>query len=496
MLKIVALLILALTLVGSGMFVSQHRSRMFTTTSAEAYELYWEGDEHLTAFQWDEGVAKLENALALDPQFAMAAAALANGYDRQGYPVRRDSLAAIADGLARDLSDDKERMLVQLRLSHFKCCSDLVAQRDSLLSTLQEIAPRNLAVLIATASDAKARGDEAAAAEGWRRVVEKDPNYAAAYNELGYIAFNRGDYDEAIELLQRYAYLAPGVANPHDSLGEVLMYTGRYEEAVQEFRQAIELQPDYVTSLINLARIYVAQGRMSKGIALFDQISEGVANSYFAKEVGRIAIGTYYENGLDEALARAVERYINTFPEDDDTVVYRAFALAYRGEPVTAVAIMDSALAVWRENPYFETNHKMKRNIEATEAHFRAMLCEHEGKAGEAAENWIKSIDLLSGFAPGHRLHFVRGQYGTCLLAEGKNRDALAQATVVLEVNPRDARALINATEACLALERRSEARKYLDQLERSLALAEPEFPAVQIAAELRQRLERSEQNS
>ena len=58
-----------------------------------------------------------------------------------------------------------------------------------------------------------------------------NPNYATAYNTLGYASAARGDYAKAEDYLKRYRYLAPNQANPFDSLGELYAFTGRYDEA-------------------------------------------------------------------------------------------------------------------------------------------------------------------------------------------------------------------------------------------------------------------------
>ena len=99
---VVALLILAV-----GLAQRSHHKREFTTTSAEAYKLYVEGDEALNSFQYREAGDALQRALELDPSFAMAQAALAELYLTE----RPDSAAkayARADSLAALLPDENE----------------------------------------------------------------------------------------------------------------------------------------------------------------------------------------------------------------------------------------------------------------------------------------------------------------------------------------------------------------------------------------------------
>lgn len=489
--RVVLILVAALLLVGAGLLASQLGRREFTTCCGEAYDLYAQGEDHINAFQWDDAVAKLEQATKIDPAFAMATAALVEGYAKSGHMAQRDSVAVLADSLATLLEDDVERMLVELRLSGMSKKSRHISHSDSLLAALQKIVPDHLMVLAAEARVAKRHNDTEAAERVWHRVIEKNPNYALAYNELGYLAFYRGDYQETIRLFQRYAYLAPDIANPHDSLGEVLMHLGRYEEAEKEFTTALSYQPDYASSLISIARIYIARGQMKKGVALLEKIRIRYAGTSFEQHIDQLAIGIYYINRLWDDLARATGIYIDRYPDSDNTAYFRSIRLAATGNSGAAEAVMDSALAAWRGNPFYEENEAVRLRVDSAEAEFRALICEYNDDPGQAAEHWRNAIALSEPNKLEHDLSFARIQYSRCLLAEERNTEALAQAVAVLEINPREVRALQLATEASIALGRRSAARDYLAELDRALAKADADFPSVLRAAELHEQLDK-----
>ena len=488
--RTVLILVAALLLVGAGLVMSQLGGREFTTCCGDAYELYTQGEEHINAFQWNDAVAKLEQATKIDPDFAMATAALVEGYGKLGQATRRDSTAVLADSLAALLEDDTERMLVELRLSGSSKKSVHGSERDSLLTALKEVVPDHLMVLAAEAAQAKRHDDPDAAERVWQRVVEKNPNYALAYNELGYLAYYGGDYDEAIRLLQRYAYLAPDIANPHDSLGEVLMHLGRYEEAEKKFTTALSYQPDYISSLISIAQIYIARGQLHKGVTLLEKIRVRYAGTSFEEYIDQLAIGTYYINQLWDDLATTTGAYIARYPDSDNTVFYRAIRLTVVDNNAAAQAVMDSALVAWRDNPYYDENEHIRRRVDSAEAEFQALLCENDQKPAEAADHWHSAIALMEPDKMKHDLFFARIQYGRCLLAEDRNEEALAQAVTVLEINPRQIRALVVAIEANLALGRRTVARKYLAELDSALVKADSDFAPLLRAAELHQQLD------
>ena len=83
----------------------------------------------------------------------------------------------------------------------------------------------------------------------YERLLTVNPNYAYAYNMLGYAAAARGDFAKAEDYLKRYRYLAPDQANPLDSLGELYALVGRYDEAEDVLKKALAIKGDFFPAL-------------------------------------------------------------------------------------------------------------------------------------------------------------------------------------------------------------------------------------------------------
>ena len=88
------------------------------------------------------------------------------------------------------------------------------------------------------------------------KVLEMDPNHAAAHINLGTLYYNRQDYAlaekhyrSAIEIDARYALA-------YFDLGNVLDETGRVEEAIATYKSALQLAPTYADAHYNLALAY------------------------------------------------------------------------------------------------------------------------------------------------------------------------------------------------------------------------------------------------
>lgn len=78
-----------------------------------------------------------------------------------------------------------------------------------------------------------------------RRLIEIKPDYAHAYNALGYTLADRTDrIAEALELLEQALRLAPDDPFILDSMGWALFKAGRVTEAIDYLRRAFEGRPD------------------------------------------------------------------------------------------------------------------------------------------------------------------------------------------------------------------------------------------------------------
>ncbi|HWR37833.1 MAG TPA: tetratricopeptide repeat protein [Clostridia bacterium] len=106
--------------------------------------------------------------------------------------------------------------------------------------------------------------DEAIAA--YRRVVELDPNFAAAYINLGTLFYNRGEYILSEEHYRKAIACDPRYALAYFDLGNVLDETGRLEEAVKNYHVALQLAPTYADAHYNLALAYEKLKQMRKAL--------------------------------------------------------------------------------------------------------------------------------------------------------------------------------------------------------------------------------------
>lgn len=456
-----------------------------TTTSRQAYALYLQGEERLNAFQFAAAESLLRNAVGLDAGFAMAHAALGEALSSSGNNLPAKRQVVVADSLSRLLARDDERLLVQLRLP--RRAGKAPAVRDSLLSLAQKRLPEHPLVLRAKALRFRDLGDAEAEEAAWREVLRVDPNYARAYNWLGYLAAGQGRYLEALSYLRRYAFLAPDIANPHDSLGEIYTYMGELDAAEQEFRQALQLQPDFYPSLLGLSRVYLAQGRLHRALEVLDQTRAQFAGTGVASAIDAFTASQLFDQGYPHLALASLARLSAAQPKSEEAAWMRSIVLAHQGHPTEARALGDSLLSVWRASPGYALD-LTRRRVECRDQVLRALLSGVQREPTQEVAAWGKALIEAHRFPP-HERWSLQWRYAESLARMAQPEAALEQTREILAVNPRLIGPLLLQARCTLDLGRTEEARAAFASLDAALARADTDLPAVAAADSLRRRL-------
>ena len=90
----------------------------------------------------------------------------------------------------------------------------------------------------------------------YNKVIEMEPQHAAAHINLGTLYYNLQDYKEAEVHYRKAIEADPRYALAYFDLGNVLDETGRLEEAVRIYKTALQLAPTYADAHYNLALAY------------------------------------------------------------------------------------------------------------------------------------------------------------------------------------------------------------------------------------------------
>lgn len=429
----------------AGAFLLRSR-RDVTTSSEEAYRWYVKGRDNQLKLYEREAVQAYAEALKHDPHFVMATVRLA-AYQGQRDPERARSLIEAAKKRLDDVTP-AEALAVGIVEAQLARDDKKV---ESLLDELGRRYPQEPETYQLRAGLLMKRGKPNEAAAEYERLIAIDPNYAIAYNSLGYHWASMGDFAKAEDYLKRYRFLASDQANPYDSLGELYANIGRYDEAQASFEKALKIKPDFVPSVAHLGTLAALQGRYADAAASFlkaIEMSEGgkgpsdwwTAAALLLARSGRADEGrAIYEKGF------AQER-----PSDPASVLKlearRAGALArieiFAGRLDEAEVQLQKAREAVEKMPASDRKDwTMALDVVA------GLVLQARGDHEAAADALRKGLEgrveqLYDGFAYYPSTAFARVARAECLLALGRVEEAGEALRPVIARNPKFAAAV------------------------------------------------------
>ena len=259
-----------------------------STDNPEAYRLYLKGKYHtnkLTKEGFDTGIDYFNQAVAVDPNYALAYSGLAFNYVNQddwfmspneAGPKTKD---AAKRALAIDESDAGAHVSLAI-VTHWYDWNWVAAEKE--FKRAIELSPNN--------SDAHTyyswflapmgRNDQAIAEA--KRAQQADPlSGFAAFSVGGALVFARR-WDPAIEQLRRAIEIDPNFWFSHCFLGRAYEQKGKLPEAIVEFQRAVELEKDNAETWSGLGHAYALSGNRAEAQKILDHLKEVSAHSWVA----------------------------------------------------------------------------------------------------------------------------------------------------------------------------------------------------------------------
>ena len=240
-----------------------------STSNVEAYRHYQLGVDYGRRYLTTDAVRELEEAVRLDPQFALAELRLSDQYRLQGDLRRSNELAIkVAENQSR-LPRYEQLTLQVLKASRSRDPEAEIAAREQLVSEFpRQSIDRGI---LASALGGMGKGDQAHAL--LQEGMALDPKNEDLLNFGSYGLAFEGDFTGALAANDSYQAVRPGDPNPLDTRGDILFIAGRDDEAVAAYRKVLELKPDFNDSLeyLKLAVVYTDQKKPDMANAAFQQ---------------------------------------------------------------------------------------------------------------------------------------------------------------------------------------------------------------------------------
>ncbi len=321
----------------------------------EAYAAYLRARGYLQDYQKSENIelamAELRTAIALDPAYANAYAALGDAYLRGYQQINRG---------AEWVNHAKQNCLTSLALR------ETADGRICMGGVYNEIGKYDLAVQefqravqidagnedgLRGAADAYVRlGNPAAAEAAYQKAISVRPNYWGVYSWLGKFYYDQARYSEAITQFKKVVELAPSNYRGYSNLGGMYVAQGHYTEALAPLNKSIEIRPN-LEAFNNLGNAYYelrrfsdAAGAFQQGLKLDDSdwlLWGNLGDSLFWSGGQRSKAVAAYEN----AISRAKKR-LRVNPKDTIVLAFSADYNAMSGHRNEAVQEIEQALAL------------------------------------------------------------------------------------------------------------------------------------------------------
>jgi TolB-like protein/Tfp pilus assembly protein PilF len=257
------------------------------TSDPEAYELYLKGRffwSKRTGADMRRAIDYFNQALAKDPNYALAYAGLADSYlllPVYGAVAPRDSIpeAKAAARKAIELDD----ALAEAHASRGRILSGYDFAFDESIAEFEraiELNPNYATAhhwLSNTPLAARAQFDRAFV-EG-KRSVELDPLSMINNADLGNTYFYARRYDEAVSAVKKAIEIDPRSHLAHYDLGEILQQKGQLSEAIAEYKKAVELDDD-PQALALLGQACARSGKRSEAEQILARLTEEAKTRY------------------------------------------------------------------------------------------------------------------------------------------------------------------------------------------------------------------------
>jgi eukaryotic-like serine/threonine-protein kinase len=208
----------------------------------EAYDAYSRGRYHWnkrTDAELKKAIKYFEQAIEIDPTYALAHAGLADCYGlflvaQYGALPPREAARKAEDAALKALDKD-----------------DTLAEAHTALGSIRH----------------RAHWDWPGAERDFKRAIELNPNYPTAYQSYAVYLASMGRQEEALNAVRRAQELEPLSLVLNAAVGRQLYFARQYDQALEHLQRTLELDPHSAVAHFYLGQVYEQKGIYEKAIA-------------------------------------------------------------------------------------------------------------------------------------------------------------------------------------------------------------------------------------
>jgi TolB-like protein/class 3 adenylate cyclase/Flp pilus assembly protein TadD len=272
------------------------------TADVEAYNAYLQGLYHYSTWSkegFEKSIEYFQQAIARDPNFAKAHAAMAFSYEMladAGYLPPGEGFPKVKQAAHRSLELDATtaEAYTALAIAATYYDYDWIRANEGFHRAL-ELNP-NSAVTHEWYSiiylSPMGRHEEAIA--HGKRAKELDPLTAYIRSDLAWAYNQARRYDEAIAECEQIRGIDPDLHLTYSCLGFAYWQKGMLEQAVAAYERGVELEPGDLYLKADLAIVYAAAGRKDQAQKILEEFEENARREYvspYALAMAHMAVG-------------------------------------------------------------------------------------------------------------------------------------------------------------------------------------------------------------
>jgi len=330
-----------------------------TTSSNDAKEYYLQGRELVEKLRSQEAIYFFLQALAKDPNFAIANLNMALAQpSAKGFFKYLNKARALVD----EVSEGERLWILGVEAG---ANADPMKQRE-LYQKMVDAYPLDERARNILGNHYFIQQEYQLAIEEYNKTIEINPNFSQPYNQLGYSHRYLGNYGEAENAFKKYIDLIPGEPNPYDSYAELLLKMGKYDSSIEYYKKALSINPNFYPSHIGIASNLVLGGKHKDARKQLQVLYDNALNNgqrrhaLYAKAVSYIDEGDL-EKALDEI---NMQYFLADIIED---VAAMAEDLSIMGNILLEAGKVSEAMTKYREALMIveesELSQEIKNNI-------------------------------------------------------------------------------------------------------------------------------------
>ena len=307
----------------------------------EAYEAYLKGryyGSQRTAEGEQKGLEYFQQAITLDPNYAVAYAGVADSYvvlGAHGHLPVKEAFPKARAAAMRALELD-----------------ETLAEAHTSLGTVR------------TFYDWDWPGSE----REFRRALELNPNYPTGHHWFSHYLAAVGRLDDAVAEIKRARELDPFGVTVNFWLGDTLYYSHRYEEAIKQYRTTLELYPKRADLYGKIGDCYAQEGAYPEAVAEWQQSPALSGDAYLAARLER----AYKRSGYRGYLLARLDQMKASAQTEAVSPLDFAYTYALLGDKEHTLEWLEKAYEV--RDPWLYVKADPRLDNLRTDARFQSLI--------------------------------------------------------------------------------------------------------------------------